>query len=94
MAYYQFKDEMGDGFGSCEVFFMSENDLIAYDWVQPDGDGGWYRDSGYGREEYSLSELAGWYWQACFPGCMPDGEPMGPFETELEAMDHAQVVTD
>ena len=94
MAYYQFKDEMGDGFGSCEVLFMSENDLIAYDWVQPDGDGGWYRNIGFGPERYELSELAGWYWQACFPGCMPDGEPMGPFETELEAMDSAQVVTD
>ncbi len=21
----------------------------------------------------------GWYWFACFPGCLPDGEPSGPF---------------
>jgi hypothetical protein len=28
---------------------------------------------------------AGWYWWACFPGCMPDSDPHGPFDTEAEA---------
>lgn len=23
----------------------------------------------------------GWYWWSCFPGCLPDGEPSGPFPT-------------
>lgn len=23
----------------------------------------------------------GWYWHACYPGCLPDGEPNGPFPT-------------
>lgn len=32
----------------------------------------------------------GWYWQACFSGCLPDGEPMGPFDTEEEAIADAQ----
>lgn len=32
----------------------------------------------------------GWYWQACFPGCLPDGEPNGPFDTEAEAVADAQ----
>lgn len=32
---------------------------------------------------------AGWYWWACFPGCMPDGEAMGPFNTEKEAIENA-----
>lgn len=32
----------------------------------------------------------GWYWWACFPGCLPDGEPEGPFETEREAVASAQ----
>ena len=27
----------------------------------------------------------GWYWQSCFPGCLPDGEPFGPFSSEEEA---------
>lgn len=32
----------------------------------------------------------GWYWWACFPGCMSDGEPCGPFATSQEAYDNAQ----
>lgn len=32
----------------------------------------------------------GFYWHACFPGCMPDGEPNGPFETEEQALQNAQ----
>lgn len=23
----------------------------------------------------------GWYWWPCSPGCLPDGEPSGPFPT-------------
>jgi hypothetical protein len=33
---------------------------------------------------------AGWFWQSCFPGCLPDGDPTGPFATEREALDDAQ----
>ena len=33
--------------------------------------------------------LAGFYWWTCSPGCMPDSEAIGPFETELEAIDDA-----
>jgi hypothetical protein len=32
----------------------------------------------------------GWYWWSCFPGCLPDGEPMGPFATEAEALADAR----
>lgn len=28
----------------------------------------------------------GWYYWRSFPGCLPDGEPMGPYETEAEAL--------
>jgi len=34
-----------------------------------------------------LSE--GWYWQAEFDGCLPDGNPQGPFNTDREAYDDA-----
>lgn len=27
----------------------------------------------------------GWYWVACWPGCLPDGDPQGPFETYEKA---------
>lgn len=33
---------------------------------------------------------SGWYWWSCFPGCLPDGDPVGPFETEVEALADAQ----
>jgi hypothetical protein len=32
----------------------------------------------------------GWYWWPCFPGCLPDSDPMGPFGTEAEALADAQ----
>lgn len=42
-------------------------------------------------EEYSGGFFPrGWYWQSCFPGCLPDGEPIGPFKTEAEALADAQ----
>ena len=31
----------------------------------------------------------GWYWHACFPGCLPEGDLSGPFETEEEAIKDA-----
>ena len=31
----------------------------------------------------------GFYWQACFPGCLPDGDPVGPFGDATEAYDDA-----
>ena len=40
-------------------------------------------------DEYTITE-AGWYWWSCFPGCLPDGEPNGPFATEAEAIADAQ----
>jgi hypothetical protein len=42
------------------------------------------------EDRFEHSEHVGWYWQACFPGCLPDGEPVGPFETEAEALADAQ----
>lgn len=29
----------------------------------------------------------GWYWWAGQPGCLPDGDPVGPFYTSTEAYD-------
>jgi hypothetical protein len=33
---------------------------------------------------------AGWYYWYCFPGCLPDSDPVGPFDTESEAISAAQ----
>lgn len=42
-----------------------------------------------GKDEHDRDHV-GWYWQSCFPGCMPDGEPNGPFDTEEDALEDAQ----
>ena len=31
-------------------------------------------------------ESLGWYWWPCFPGCLPDGDAVGPFQTGREAV--------
>jgi len=43
-------------------------------------------------EDYQLTEDEdgcayhdGWYWWPCSPGCLPKGEPIGPFDTEYDA---------
>ena len=38
------------------------------------------------------SETIGWYWWPCFPGCSPDGDALGPFDTEAEATADARKV--
>lgn len=37
-----------------------------------------------------LGIKGGWFWHACFPGCLPDGDPVGPFDTRREALADAQ----
>ena len=44
----------------------------------------WYHDD----EDRPLEQ--GWYWWSCFPGCIPDSEAFGPFDTEAEALADAQ----
>ena len=36
-----------------------------------------------------LDITGGWFYQACFPGCLPDGEPCGPFASYAEAREAA-----
>jgi hypothetical protein len=38
----------------------------------------------------SDGQIEGWYWWPCFPGCLPDSDPMGPYATEAEAINAAQ----
>lgn len=35
-------------------------------------------------------DLRGWYWWSCTPGCRPDGDAMGPFDSEAEALADAR----
>ena len=57
-----------------EVFYVEADDP---QWCGVDGD--------------STETLPkGWYYWFCFPGCLPDSSPQGPFTTEAEALADAQ----
>ena len=59
-----------------EVFYLNETQAI---------------ETLYGEEWVGkLDDDSGWYWWACMPGYMPDGDPNGPFETEQEAIADAK----
>ena len=40
--------------------------------------------------EWGSDYTPGWYWWACFPGCLPDGDAQGPYATEDEAIEAAR----
>ncbi|KKN57558.1 hypothetical protein LCGC14_0561040 [marine sediment metagenome] len=40
-------------------------------------------------DEYTITE-PGWYWWSCFPGCLPDSEAFGPFDTKEKALEDAR----
>ncbi len=44
-----------------------------------------YLNEAEAQEMFGEDGEEGWYWWACFPGCLPDGEPSGPFPTEYDA---------
>ena len=75
LGYDKFVDEEGKEYGSFEVVHLDGNDVEIMN--QGLEDSGLYEDS----EEYT----AGFYWASCFPGCLPDGDHMGPFNTAKEA---------
>ena len=43
-----------------------------------------------GVTTFTATPRIGWFWWTCFPGCLPDSEPVGPFATEQDAIDDAQ----
>jgi hypothetical protein len=40
-------------------------------------------------EGYGL-DAEGYYYWYCFPGCLPDSDPIGPFDTEADALADAR----
>lgn len=71
-------------------------------WSLPDGEA-FYADAGewaydangercdtHADDEEQEVNGAGWYWWVCLPGCMPDSDPHGPFETEEAAIADAR----
>lgn len=46
----------------------------------------YYMDKGDSVDEYGDTLEAGYYYWYCFPGCMPDSDPIGPFATYADAL--------
>ena len=76
MSHHRFTAPDGTPYGSFEVFRITRQNRPGW------GDSGRWEDGSLIR--------CGFYWQACFPGCLPDGEPMGPFRSEAAAMRDAR----
>lgn len=91
MAYYQFTNEYGERFGSCELFYWDRFDCQDAELIKLTQDGWVSFDWRGDPDPCDPADYEGWYWQACFPGCLPDGDPMGPYPTESECMQAAQV---
>lgn len=80
--FYSNPDRASDPFAlpDSDTFFIRPRNFAPYGCpLCPDGMGP------EDEAEHKASHV-GWYWQACFPGCMPDGEPEGPFKTEALAI--------
>lgn len=94
MAYYQFSNEHGERYGSCQIFSMDRFDLQDSDVLSFEN-GEWFSfDHFMGKTPADPADFEGWYWQACFPSCLPDGDLMGPFKTESEAIGDAGVAVE
>lgn len=102
MSYHSFLAPDGTEHGSFEVFYLDEMDCDERNRILVEEYFDDYWDDCVGCEESDIPEIhadiiecegglkPGWYWWACFPGCLPDGDPMGPFETEQFAWADAQ----
>jgi len=49
-----------------------------------------YVDEAMVNDENMNYEATGYYWWFCFPGCLPESDAYGPFETEEEAAEDAE----
>lgn len=76
MGYHRFPAMAEDDneYGSFEVFYVNVRE--ARRLIVDDG--------------WDEATISGWYWWACFPGCLPDGDASGPFNTEAEAIADAR----
>ena len=80
MPYHQFRsEETGEDHGSFECFFLSPMEA------------NYNRSNADHADEHTLF-VTGWYWWPCFDGCLPDGEAIGPFETQSAAAQDATSV--
>jgi len=77
-----------------EIFQMSYAWCGSCDGLMQDEDAkGYVHCQECGHENRPVA--TGFFWWACSPGCLPDNaEPIGPFQTEAEALADAQADSD
>ena len=91
MAYYSFDDQSGTGCGSYELFYMDRDALehagILVDVQLVEGAAPiWYHcDDNKDLWPCDPATYEGYYWWACYPGCLPDSDLNGPYATLDEA---------
>ena len=76
-GYSNYVAENGDSYGSFEIFYL---------------DGATVKEMNAEIIKYDAEASpwrAGWYYQSCFPGCLPDSDPFGPYNTSKQAYDAA-----
>ena len=85
--YHSFIDDSGQEYGAFEVFEVNQGNVLDFAIDQ-------FGKTYYGSVDTDLkpSEITGYYWQSCFPGCLPDSDPIGPFTTESDAIADATEV--
>lgn len=69
-----------------EVFHIDKTEMLS--WLNTEGST-WaemFDPCCDDSKEDSANRLSGWYYQTCLPGCMPDSDPFGPYETEEKAV--------
>lgn len=49
-----------------------------------------YRDAMFDAMIEEQGITGGWFYWFCFPGCLPDSRPFGPYKTRQEAIDAAR----
>ena len=75
---------------------IEEHIIVYHSFIDDDGNEfgsfeTFYRTNNANKID-NWSEGEGWFWWACFPGCLPDGEPTGPFTSEDETIEDAQLL--
>jgi len=74
--HYLYESDASDSYPlpSLETFYLDETDLLDEAGSTPGGE----------------RLTAGWYYWSCFPGCLPDSDPHGPFDSEDAALEDAR----
>jgi hypothetical protein len=76
-----------------EVFFVDRDEFIeaeAGTWMYEEMMAKMEEQGALFDPDDVASDLAGWYYWFCLPGCMPDSDAFGPYDSEEAALEAAR----